>query len=155
MAVVKIRVSDPGYGTSVAVAHGPEDASQTYERNAVLIADVATGEVLEASTEPVDLILGIAHGAASGTTGNDVMYTRPMPGMNFIGSIGTSLTAGAIAADDLFAEYPLALDTGDWFVDKTDNTSPCVRVTEFIDAVGTTNGLVKFEFLKSALLYQD
>ena len=152
MAVIKIRPADAGFSSSVAVGHGPEDASQTWERGSVLIADVATGEILEASDEPVDLIMGIAMAAASTTTGNDVMYWKAVPGVRFIGSMGTSLTAGDIAAADLFAEYPLQLDTNEWYVDTTDNTAPAVRIVEFIDPVGTTNGTVIFEFLTDTLL---
>ena len=152
MAVIKIRVADAGFGGSVAVGHGPEDASQTWEPGSVLIADVATGEILEASDEPVDLIMGIAMADASTVTGNDVMYWKAIPGARFIGSMGTSLTAGDIAAADLFAEYPLQLDTNEWYVDTTDNTNPAVRIVEFIDPVGTTNGTVIFEFLTDTLL---
>ncbi len=152
MAVIKIRVADAGFSSSVAVGHGPEDASQTWEPGSVLIADVATGEILEASTEPVDLILGIAMADASTTTGNDVMYWKAVPGVRFFGSMGTGLTAGDLVAADLFAEYPLRLDTNEWFIDTTDNTNPCVRIVELVDAVGTTNATVIFEFLTDTLL---
>jgi len=80
------------------------------------------------------------------------MYWKAVPGVRFIGSMGTSLTAGDIAAADLFAEYPLQLDTNEWYVDTTDNTNPAVRIVEFIDPVGTTNGTVIFEFLTDTLL---
>ncbi len=152
MAVIKIRAIDAGFGGSVPVSHGPEDASQTWERGSVLIADVATGEILEAVTEPVDLILGISVAAASTTTSNDVLYWKAIPGVRFIGSMGTSLTAGDLVAADLLAEYPLRLDTNEWFIDTTDNTNPCVRIVEFVDAVGTTNATVIFEFLTDTLL---
>ena len=152
MAVIKIRAADAGHGSSVAVGHGPEDAAQTWERGSVLIADVATGEVLEAADEPTDLILGIAMADASTTVSTDVMYWKAVPGVRFIGSMGTSLTAGDLVAADLFAEYPLQLDTNEWYVDTTDNTAPAVRIVEFVDPVGTTNATIIFEFLTDTLL---
>jgi len=152
MAVIKITPADAGFGNSVPIGHGPEDAAQTWERGSVLIADVATGEILEASDEPTDLIMGIAVAAASTTTGNDVTYYKAIPGVRFIGSMGTSLTAGDLVAADLFAEYPLQLDTNEWYVDTTDNTAPAVRIVEFIDPVGTTNATIIFEFLTDTLL---
>ena len=152
MAVIKMRAADSGYHTSVPVGHGPENAAQSWERGALLIADVATGEIDEGATDAVDLILGIAHAAASTVAGTDVMYTQARPGVRFLGSMGTSLTAGDLAAADLFAEYPLTLTTGDWFINTTDNTTPCVRIVEFVDPVGTTNATVIFEFLTDTLL---
>lgn len=152
MAVIKIRPADAGFSSSVAVGHGPENAAQTWERGSVLLADVATGEVTEAADEPTDLILGIAMADASTVTSNDVMYWKAVPGVRFIGSMGTSLTAGDLVAADLFAEYPLQLDTNEWYVDTTDNTAPAVRIVEFIDPVGTTNATVIFEFLTDTLL---
>ena len=155
MAVIKLRPANSGGYTSVPVVHGPEEASQTYEKGAVVIPDATSNEVEQASTEPVNNIIGVAAGAASGTAGTDVLVYKAAPGAEFLGSIGTSTSAGAIAATDLFELYPLALSSGDWFVDKTDNTNPCVRVIELIDDVGTVNGTVKFEFLKSTTLYED
>ena len=152
MAVIKIRPADAGFGSSVPVGHGPEDASQTWERGSVLIADENTGEIVEAADEPVDLIMGIAMAAASTVTSTDVMYWKAIPGVRFIGSVGTSLTAGTILATDLFEEFPLQLDTSEWYIDTTDNSNPAVRIVEFIDPVGTTNGTVIFEFLTDTLL---
>jgi len=152
MAVIKIRPADAGFGSSVPVSHGPEDATQTWERGSVLIVDENTGEVAEAADEPVDLIIGIAMADASTVTGTDVMYWKAVPGVRYIASVGTSLTAGDIAAADLFQEYPLQLDTNEWYIDTTDNTNPAVRISEFIDPVGTTNGTVIFEFLTDTLL---
>lgn len=152
MAVIKMRAIDAGFGGSVPVGHGPENAAQTWERGALLIADVATGELEEAATDAVDLIVGIAMADASTVVSTDVIYWKAIPGVRFIGSMGTSLTAGDLVAADLFAEYPLTLTTGDWFINTTDNTTPCVRIVEFVDAVGTTNATVIFEFLTDTLL---
>ena len=152
MAVIKIRPADAGFGGSVPVGHGPEDASQTWERGSVLIADENTGEIVEAADEPVDLIMGISVAAASTVTGNDVLYWKAIPGVRFFASVGTSLTAGDISATDLFEEFPLQLDTNEWYVDITDNTNPAVRIVEFVDPIGTTNGTVIFEFLTDTLL---
>ncbi len=152
MAVIKIRPADAGFGGSVPIGHGPEDAAQTWERGSVLIADENTGEILEAADEPTDLIMGIAVADASAVTSNDVTYYKAIPGVRFIASVGTSLTAGDIAAADLFEEFPLQLDTNEWYVDISDNSNPAVRIVEFIDPVGTTNGTVIFEFLTDTLL---
>lgn len=152
MAVQKLAYAYGEGSYSGASAHGPEEASQTWENGAVVIPDLASGEVEQAATEPVALILGIANGPASGTAGTDVMYTMATDSSVFEGNIGTSVSAGDIAATDLFEAYPLAKSSEDWFVDKTDNTNPCVVVVGFKDPIGTTNGRVFFKFLTSTLL---
>jgi len=83
------------------------------------------------------------------------MYWKAIPGVRFIGSVGTSLTAGDISALDLFEEFPLQLDTNEWYIDITDNSNPAVRIMEFIDPIGTTNGTVIFEFLTTTLLMNN
>ena len=155
MAVQKLAVAYLEGNSSVAVGHGPEEASQTFENGSLLIADVTSGEVEQAAGEPVALILGISHGPASTVTGTDVMYTLAGPNTVFEGNIGTSVTAGDIAADDLFEAYPMNVTSEDWFVDKTDNSNPCVQVVGFRDAIGTTNGRIYFKFLTSTLLYDS
>lgn len=155
MAVQELSVAYAEGGHSIALGHGPEEASQTFIRGSVLIHDSSSGEIEEAGTEPVNQILGIAAGKASGTAGTDVAYIPADAGYVFEGNIGTSTSAGDIAADDQFQEYPLALSSTDWFVDKTDNSNPCVKVVGFRDPVGTTNGRVYFKFLKSTLAVED
>lgn len=148
MAVKKLEAVKMMTGLSVPIMTGKEKASETYERGAVLIIDSGGDQVTEASTEPQNDILGIAHAAASGTTDTEVQFVPALPGIVFKGSIGTSTSAGAPADTDLLQVYPLALSSGDWFVDKTDNTNPCVIVIDIDDdQIGVTNGDVYFMFL--------
>ncbi len=153
MAVQPLSVGKLEGLNSIPQRNGPEDASMTWIKGSVLIPDLATGEIKEAATEPTADIIGIAVAAASTTTGTDTFYIpADVSGVVFEGNIGTSITAGDIAAVDLFEDYPLALSGTDWFVDKTDNTNPTVRVVGFKDAIGVTNGRVYFVFIKDALL---
>lgn len=153
MSVRNIEVSRLLGLSAIPVIHGPEDAAQVWIKGAPLINTVQ--EITIAGTEPVDAIIGIALSAASGVTGEDRIIACPLPGVVFKGNIGTSITAGDIAATDQFAIYPLQLSGTDWFVDKTDNTNPCVRIIAFIDAVGTTNGLVEFIFLQDTTVWAN
>lgn len=132
------------------VGYSREKASQTYKAGAVLIVS-GSGQCEEASTEPTNNILGIAMKDATGTTNAEVPYYKAGRGVIFRAHIGTSTSAGASAASDIDALYPLGLSSNQWFVDKTDNSSPCCRVVGFIDDKGTTNGLVEFEFIDDAL----
>ncbi len=153
MAVQEITVGKLEGLSAIPIRNGPEDASQTWERGSILIPDLATGEIQEAGNEPVADIIGIAVADASTTTGTDTLYVpADVSGVVFEANIGTSISAGDIAATDLFEDYPLTLTGTEWFVDKTDNTNPSVRVTGFKDAIGTTNGRVYFVFIKDALL---
>ncbi|HDZ26659.1 hypothetical protein LCGC14_0690090 [marine sediment metagenome] len=153
MAVQEITVGKLEGLVAIPIRNGPEDASQTWERGSILIPDLATGEIQEAGNEPVADIIGIATAAASTTTGTDTLYVpADVSGVVFEGNIGTSISAGDIAAVDLFEDYPMTLTGTEWFVDKTDNTNPSVRVVGFKDAIGTTNGRVYFVFIKDALL---
>ena len=150
MAVQDMQVSRVEGLSSVPLEHGEEGTgTQTWVRGSILIFN---GQRLdEAATEPVNDIMGIANHDASGTSNTDVIYTPASSSVVMQGNIGTSITAGDIAADDMNALYPLGLSGTSWFVDKTDNNNPCVRVTRFIDAVGTTNGRVEFKFIDDAL----
>jgi hypothetical protein len=156
MAVQRLSVAKlMNGGQSVPMLHGAEEASSTFSKGDPLIVASTAGQVEEAATEPVDNIYGIANEDASGTTAADVAFVPALPGIIFEGNIGTSTSAGAIAASDLNALYPLQLSSGDWFVDKTDNTNPCVRVVGFRDKVGTVNGRVYFVFIQDATAFAN
>jgi len=153
MAVQAIKYAR-GRTQSTPLEHGEEGSgTQTFEEGSPLIIN---GQRIDgAATEPVDNIVGIALADASGTTDTDVMYVKALSGTVFEGNIGTSITVGDIAATDMNALYPLQQSGEDWFVDKTDNTAPCVRIIRFVDAVGTTNGRVQFEFLEDTLIHSN
>ena len=151
MSVQNLGLWRMRHGLSRPQEHGPEDATQTWVEGAPVIQD-GSGNVREAATEPVANILGLADTKASGITGEDRIYIPALESTIFVGNIGTSISAGAIALDDLYQRYPLQLSGTSWFVDKTDNTNPCVAVVQLIDPVGTVNGRVAFQFLQSALL---
>ena len=154
MAVIKLALWRMENGLSRPQAHGPEGASETWEVGAPLIKD-GSGNLDQAATEPVDEIVGIADCPAKGVTGEDRIYIPASENTIFVGSIGTSTSAGDIAAANLFEEYPLQKSGEDWFVDKTDQSNPCVYIVELIDAVGTTNGRVAFKFIDTALRSSD
>lgn len=157
MAVQILTVAKMFGLTSVPVLRGNEGASETFVEGSVLLpgAGGAEDNIQEAATEPVDNILGIANQAASTVTDTVIEFIPALPGIIFEGNIGTSATAGDIAADDLFSVYPLNLTGTDWFIDKTDNTNPCVRIVGFKDPVGTTNGRVYFVFLTDTLAWAN
>lgn len=157
MAVEKLTVAKMLGMTSVPVLRGNEGASETYIEGSPLIpgAGGAEDNIQEAATEPVDNILGIANDPATGTTNTVREFVPALPGVVFEGNIGTSVTAGAIAADDLYSIYPLQLSGTAWFIDKTDNTNPCVRIVGFKDPVGTVNGRVYFVFLSDTTAYAN
>ena len=154
MAVQDMQVARLDGFASTPLEHGEEGTgTQTWVRGSILILN---GQRLdEAATEPVNDIFGIANHDASGTSDTDVIYTPASPNLIIEANIGTSTTAGDIAATDMNALYPLNLTGTEWFVDKTDNTNPCVRVIRFRDAVGTTNGRVYCKFLSSALATEN
>jgi len=155
MAVQRLSVANLNGLYAVPIMHGAEEASSTFVAGDPLIVSNTAGQIEEAATEPVNNILGIANEPASGVPGGDIEYVPAIPGVIFEGNIGTSISAGAIAAADLYALYPLQLATGDWFVDKTDNTNPCVRVVGFKDPVGTVNGRVYFMFLTDTTAFAN
>ena len=154
MGVINLALWRMENGLSRPQAHGPEKASETWIVGAPLIKD-GSGNLSEAATEPVDEIIGIADCPAKAVTGEDRIYIPASQNTIFVGSIGTSVTAGTIALTDLFEEYPLQLSGTDWFIDKTDQSNPCVYIVELIDAVGVTNGRVAFKFINTALRSSD
>ena len=154
MAIKNIQLARLEGMTSVPMEHGEEGTgTQTWIQGSPLIFN---GQRLdEAGYEPTNNIMGIAMADASGVSDTDVIYLPVSSDMIFEGNIGTSVTAGDIAAGDMNALFPLALSGTDWFVDKTDNNNPCVRVVRFREAVGTTNGRVYFKFIEDSLAFAN
>lgn len=150
MAIKNIQLARLEGMTSVPMEHGEEGTgTQTWIQGSPLIFN---GQRLdEAGDEPTNNIMGIAMADASGVSDTDVIYLPVSSDMIFEGNIGTSVTAGDIAAGDMNALFPLKLSGTDWFVDKSDNNNPSVRVVRFRDAVGVTNGRVYFKFLEDVL----
>lgn len=154
MAVIKLEAAYMLTGGAIPTMHALEDESETYERGAVLIPVGA--QIGQGATEPTDNICGVAVAAATGTANTDTLYVPALSNIIFKGSIGTSTSAGAPATSDLLQLYPLALSAGDWFVDKTDNSNPCVRVVAIDDdQIGVTNGFVYFHFISDATVFAN
>lgn len=157
MAVQTLTVAKMLGLTSVPVLKAQEAASETFVEGSPLLIGTggAENELAEAATDAVNDIVGIANHAASGTQGTDVEFVPALPGIIFEGNIGTSVTAGAIVADDLMNVFPLTLTGTEWFINNSDNTTPAVRVVGFKDPVGTVNGRVYFIFLTDTTAYAN
>jgi len=148
MAIVAADYIKPakklGLNTTPTVV-GPEAASETFKKGAVLVP--SAGYLSEAGADPTN-ILGVAledgnNGAAGA---NEIGYCPALPGQVFEGVIGA---ASAIAQTDLFTKYGLAQDggTGVWYIDTSETTTVSVVIIGFKDPVGTTNGKVYFVFI--------
>lgn len=157
MAVQNITVAKMLGLTSVPVLRAQEAATETFVEGSPLLigAGGAENQLTEAATDVVNDIVGIANKAAGGTIDDDIEFVPALPGIIFEANIGTSVTAGAIAADDLMNVFPLTLTGTAWFINNTDNTTPCVRVVGFKDPVGTVNGRVYFVFLQDTTAYAN
>lgn len=142
--------------TSTISLTGPEAASETYKKGAVLVA--ASGKLQEGGANPVGIV-GVAEepgeNLASGSP--KVRYVPALPNQMFEGSIDDNgdLGNGAIAAADLYAEYGVTEDAaGVWYIDKGKTTTLArFRILEFVDAVGTVNGRVRGVFTQDVTLY--
>ena len=151
MARTAIQTAALKTGHSVPQSQAPVDAAAVYKKGAVLV--VVSNELEEGGANPVN-IAGIANhdNPPANTPAETGLFVEAREWMEFVGSIddNTDLGNGAIAAADLFTAYGITEDTnGIWYVDKgkTAAADVRVRITRFLDAVGTTNGRVAFQFL--------
>lgn len=142
---------------SMPEGHGPEGASQSYVKGAVVIE--TSGLVVEAGADPTNVVGVAAHAARNVTTNPKCFYDFPLESVEFIGSLDTSASegTGTCVATDRGAEYGITktsltgVNTGKWYVDKNKTGgSARVRVTEIIDPVNTVHGRVAFKFLTAA-----
>lgn len=141
-------MSATGLG-SVKLKNGEANGSQTWTRGAVLVN--SSNRLSEGGANPTDIVGIATHGVTSATEDDLAQYVPALPGLEFLGNIDDSsdLGNGAIAVTDRYARYGITEDTnGTWYVDKNKSTDALARVTvtDFVDAVGETQGRVKFVF---------
>lgn len=127
---------------------GPEAASQTFSKGAVLIS--SSGLLAEAGADPTNIV-GVAEEDASGTTSDDVRFNpAELDSLIFEGNVQGTGALNAIQAADRYGRFGIVLSGGIWRIDKDETTNVRVYIVDFIDAVGETNGRVKFKFIPAA-----
>jgi hypothetical protein len=146
-------------GASNQIYHGLEEASMTFNKGAILVADGTSKEVEEAGADDQD-ILGVAVSGASGTAGTDVMFYPADGSIVFEGTLLTDDdddTDDEIAATDAWTKYGLVLDAGEgyWVIDKGETTNVRVVIVGFRDPVATVNGRVYFKFLNDETVFSQ
>jgi hypothetical protein len=152
-----ITLAYPASGAAGQFGHGPEEASMTFKRGAVLIVDATTREIEESGADPANyLVVGIASADASATAGTDVMFHEAW-GNVFMGQLLTDDDDDAddqLAAADRYTPYGMVKDSGTsfWHVDKGDTSNLMVLVTRLVDDVGTNNGRVLFRFTANIMM---
>jgi hypothetical protein len=107
-----------------------------------------SGALSIGATDPgADLAYGVALSAAANLT--NVKFCPLLPGILFEATLGPA--GQVIAASDKFTLYGLVVTSGVVAVDKTDTVATRVRVVELIDPVGTVDGRVLVEFMRTAV----
>ena len=138
----------------MAVRSGPESSACTFKYGDVVELDhgvsTAANRIRQASTSDSTItstaIVGVACGPASGVLGTAVPYFEASPFNEF-----TARTrGGTLALANVGLSYGLFRDSSKnvTLIDlgNTQSTSQRVIVTELIDAVGDSGGLVVFKF---------
>jgi len=125
----------------------PEAVSQTFEWGDLVYMNA--GFLTICGADPATIV-GIAkengHNAAAGAYNDDVLLITADTLIKMHVHHTTPATA-VIEDADLFKDYGIAVSGHIWYVDKTDTSATRVRIIEFIDPVGTLNGLVAVQFL--------
>lgn len=127
---------------------GPEAATQTFLRGAVLVA--ASGNLSEGGANPSPIV-GVAEedGDNLGIALGNVRYNPAYQGIVFEGTLNDGNADYVSLVADLFVEFGITKDgtTNNWFVDKSKTgANGRVRVIEFVDPVGTADARVRFIF---------
>lgn len=153
--------SDIGEGIwQEIVHHGPEAATQSFVRGAMLTNSAGQLQAAGAAA-PYTGLIGIAYGPASGTQGTDVPYCPLNPDtlsfqitVDGAPSGGNAPGTGSLAANQLFGQFGIAKDaaSGNYYLNVADTTNKTVTVVDLISPAGTVNGRVRVRFLHSVTL---
>jgi len=131
------------------IEHLPEAQLQTFLEGELVYMN--SGYLTVCGADPA-LILGLSledghNDAADGSHSDDVLLASV--NQEFIMQIGHSGGGDATnAVTDLMAAYGVTLTSNKWYVDKNKTGGDArVKVTRFLDPVGTTNGRVYVKVL--------
>lgn len=151
-----ILVGPPQGRTSNVTYEGPEAASETFIKGAVLIN--AAGYLSQGAADLTSGIIGIAaepaHNDASAGLHN-IRYWPALPGAVFEATLEDETNNNhVLVAADRFAKRALQYDSTNkrWYIDENDAGATAAIIVGFKDAVGATKGRVYFVFELSALL---
>lgn len=140
--------------SSTPTMQGVEAAGQTFKAGALLIFSSGSLAIATSGDDLPTLgaIAGVACEAATGTTGNAVLFIPAIPGIEFEGTFDHAAGTEVSAQGDVGAKFGLTLDasSGFFFVDHDDTTDDRVVVTGFKDALGTTSSRCYFMFLPAS-----
>lgn len=117
------------YGKSMPTLRGRVPASQTFITGAILIR--SSGNLIEASADPVADIVGVAAEDITSSADNDlVRYWPVVPGALFEATLEDQTNEDhALVEANIFTDYALQVDTdGNWYVDENDTTNTAVMV---------------------------
>lgn len=139
---------------SIPIDHAPEDPSETFKQGALLVFNATNGQIAEAAADPT-VVQGVALVAASGTTGKDVPFIKPVKGAIFEVSIDESGLQGVYAQvqTDLGKQYGAAKDatTGFWYLDQDETTVKVFEIVSLVSPIGTVVPRVEVEFTLTAM----
>ena len=154
-------------GGIAGIYEGPEDASETYGKGAILIE--GTGTLAEGAADLTSGIVGLSLQKASGTTNALVPYVPALEGLIFEGNLSTGganpPTAYTLAINtDFLTRYALQIDTsqttdqgttitGVWYIDQADPTNVSITIMGFKDDVGTSDARVFFVINADTTVY--
>lgn len=98
-------------------------------------------------------ILGVAEGAGPNATDSNTYarFVPAIPGVLFEGYVDDATGTGAPTIRDtqVMKDFSIARDaSGYWYIDLSRTLGqPCIRIVSLVDAAGTANGRLRFEFL--------
>lgn len=140
--------------------NGPEGASQTFKKGAPLV--FSSGYLVVAPSAPIDTddaIVGFAaqDGHNDSTDGTHQMpyYVAGGPHLIFEGVLIDKVAeTHALVATNLGLAYAIDVDAdGYWYLDENNTTKPVARIVEIVDAIGTSNGRVRFVYDLAGTIY--
>jgi hypothetical protein len=143
-------------GTPFPVLSGTKATGVTWEKGVVLID--ASGLLVEAADSPTSgTIIGVA--LNEGVSGDTRVEVCPaLPGVVFSGRMATTGAGAAYDTQitDRYSKFGVALhSSGTWFIDENETSVLAVLILDFIDAIGTDLGKVKFTFMDSVFNHID
>ena len=154
LSIAPIKVARLQGLQSIPLDSAPEDSSETFKQGALLVMNASNGQIAECGADPA-LVQGIALHAASGVTGTNVQFVRPMRGLVVEVSMDESGGQGvyALVQTDLGKRYGAAKDStsGYWYLDQDETTADVFEIVGFVSAVGDITPRVLAQFVQTAL----